>query len=443
MSVKLLFQNGKAAWLVSVFILLLGMGIRAYFSFFLPHNIDEYITIGYVNNPSWASVTWDNYPPFYYLLGKFLGLISPNHVLNLSILSFALSSASLFLIWKTANWKSPLAALLASLYAVSYLNSTMTRPVALVEFFAALNFFFYQRLVQEHTNQKEVNLWPFSFSAIGLLISSYSSLLYFALLFFLAFRDKVLNRQRLGLFLGFLSFSTFYYFSIKWGSLGWIRARGGISDSIQASYELLKNIFGYSRPALWIFLGLFVWDRSVFALAAVLAVFLVNPILGTTATEPRFLISIVPLILWMSLQTLKTPSHKIFRTILSLMIVGLFARQMQMALDTRQSGFEEAMAWLKTDKDLVLWQTLTPVPIHAIDPERELVTNSRNRCIPKVALLFSRHTDSAYFSIDRLQWLTDSDYKLIQKKEFAIDSVEPISIVVYERDCSVPWPSSN
>jgi hypothetical protein len=326
-------------------IFILGLYLRAFIILSQGLNSDEAKAIGFILDQSWTSITWDNYPPLFYLIGKFIALTPINPILGLKLFVCMVSSSSLFFFLRFLKRQEIFpfwASLLIAIWPVSIFYSTLVRPLVLIEFFAILNFSYFEDLVQGRRHRRAWLL--FYGSLVGLMLSTYASALYFAYLAFLAWRRKLLGEldafERWTAFLFFLA-SCCWMLAVRWKNLNWLFLDISMIEKGHASAFLLKNLLASN----WLFLGLFailsIWRQSIESLALVAIVFAINIVGGLAIYEARFLLFFYPILFWQIIHHFQAVSPTWFRHLIYMVATFLAMSSVYSFLHLQRSGLSE------------------------------------------------------------------------------------------------------
>lgn len=425
-------------------ILIFGLALKFYFIFFKDLNMDQITFIGFVTDPSWTSIFWDNYPPLSHIVGKVINLLSFQFLPVFKTFIF-LTTAISYLFFSQLIYKKfgPLAVVLYSVLATGLVDATLIRPVFLIEFFATLNFYFFYSLLENNRQEKFLK-FSWGLSAIGLLLSTYTAIVYFvflAIYFYYKIKDSnsEINFSRLQkLFFTFiLCLAGAGFFLIRWATLNWISIDVSFLSSLKSSFLWIRNLYGYSWFILLSCGALFLYFRNKTGGIFLGIIFLVNPILGRIAIEPRFILFLVPILIFLLLECVDQIKKISLKNSLYLLLIFFALWNTGWFLVNQRSDIEAAQKWLDQKKFDAFLLNLSRSTYFAINPAIQAGqwNSLALRPCPFSAALITTLNKISY---DMSKIHNDAEingYQIIEEKLFKESPLENIHIFIFEKKC--------
>ncbi len=409
-------------------------------------NLDEAKAIGFILDPSWTSITWDNYPPLFYLIGKILLFLPFDPTLILKSFVFVTSSASFLLFARFLDrdrsfsfWVFPLLALLPA--AIIY--PTLTRPVILIEFFSVLNLLACEKILNDQWGRKN---WLLFFGSLtGLMLSTYASVLYVVFLAFVMWNRRFfakLDRPGKYALAIYLIASALLLFAIRWDTLSWLFLESPIYHRSWASALILRNLMTSSWISLVIFCALSLWRRSYESIFLVALISAVNFVSGVVAYEARFLIFFYPFLFLMFIRHIQAIGWKWPRNLLFALILAISIDSTWFALNMKRSGVQELQKIAKErnvesvgmPREHQAWAFLFPgqttFELSDFFEQKDFGQKCCHSC-----LLFDFKNLSKLSSAKAFQRMTELDLELVDTGNAGLGSFEPFEYLEVRRQC--------
>lgn len=449
-------------------IILAGLLVRSYFVFFKGLNSDQATSLGFIQNPWWQSVWWDNAPPTFYFFGKIIKVLAQSDMglttHAMQGLIFLLNGTSFvllaFYLIRNIRGASLLYWLFAlALFPVTLIDGTVIRPAVLIEFFAVLNFLAFKRILNGTTDFKTHALM--GLSAIGICVSSYACLLYFIVLaFYFLYEKREIPNGRVSLseikaalkaghykflilmFLIFAVLGGVLYTRIRWDHLIWFKNETSFRTSIWASVIWVRNLVGYNWIAL---LTIFFvsWRLKNWKLPVSFSfLFLFNLISSRAAVEPRFVIFLWPLI-FVTMTELDLKFLKLnwiprpWINGAKLLILFVWIWQTAWFLKEPRSTLSEAVEFAEQSAVQSVLIEMSPSALDYLFPTTPSLKWDDLKsveCPHRVSLIVPTHRPQ-YNRLETLNFATEYNFELVSETYFLNSKLESMSVSIFQKNC--------
>jgi hypothetical protein len=422
-------------------IFILGFCLRAYTILSQGLNADEAKAVAFVLDPSWTSITWDNYPPLFYLIGKFIALTPINPVLGLKLFVCLVSAGSLFFFLRLLKRQEIFpfwAFLLIAIWPVSIFYSTLVRPLILIEFFAILNYSYFEDLARGRRDRRTWNL--FFASLVGLTLSTYVSAIYIAYLGFLSWRRKMLgeldNFESTVAVVYFLV-SCAWMLAIRWKNLSWLFINVSLSEKAQASVFLLKNLLASDWTLLGLFAGLAVWRQSLESLAVISIVFAINLFTGMAIYEARFLLFFYPVLFLQLLSHLQLMNPVWLRHVVYAGVFLLSLQSVSSVVQVKRSGLAELQTISGMQNFDTIAGPLDQMSMAHLFPGKETASMTSLLYSPccQACLVFDYSGFSKLLGSDMQRQLAERRFEILGQGTAGARSLQPFDYMEIKRQC--------
>jgi hypothetical protein len=312
---------------------------------------DEMVSVNFIANSNPYSVLWDNHPPLYYLFGKLWYFFFGANVFWLRFPSIIFSVAAIYYFQKSlevAKISIPrfVPVLILGTFSVIFRHATEIRPQALFFFFCS--WAFYEYLLARKNSKYRLSLY---ISFLGMMLTSYNSLLLFPWFFLKAMFSKRMNlKNKFTLCAVLIVVATIAYSMIGWESLFWHKNAFNEYNLIQFPVRLFLSLFKGHGIAVGFFIVLFFIPDKKGTIYTNDSKFLVANIVMVTwmlsaflqrdfAYDRYFIILVTPIVFLICYWLTQTPKY----FSLALLAVFLYPQfvDTEWYLSHRKSGWEE------------------------------------------------------------------------------------------------------
>jgi hypothetical protein len=426
-------------WLIVIF----GLSIKFYFIFFKDLNVDQLVFIGFVKDPSWGSIFWDNYPPLPHTLGKLVVLLGFDFLKSMRIFIFIVAAIG-FLIFSKQLFKrfGFLPTFLYAVFPVSLVDATVIRPVFLIEFFSILTLHYYLNYIEE--KQSRWNYLGLLTSSILLLLTSYTAVLLFFFLGLLGataktklFDKRSMTNKEIYVFLLIFAGALATTFFIRWPSLYWISSEISFLDSIQASFLWVRNLFGYSWFIFSSALVVFIMARAKLPIIFLAIIFSINPILQKAAIEPRFIFCVTPLLFFEFVKSFQIIGQKKMRFVFACLLIFFSVWHSAWFLVNDRSSIESASVWTASQGVNSFIPGLSRSSYFALDSNIPVLSGEQLKqaaCPLTSALIMPTHA-KAYINGEVLENFKSMGLEVKSEKLFDNSVLEKIHVYIFEKQC--------
>lgn len=405
---------------MKLFILIGGLTLRFAWVALRGLSRDELTSLGYIFEPTWQSVFWDNAPPTFYVFMKSLWGVSGSEWV-LRIAAFGISATSFVLFFQFLDREEKNLWLLGfwALSPTSVVNATF-RPTILAEL-AGIVFFLALR---------SGKTWKIVVSIAALAASTFVAFL--APLVAASEIDLREKKNRFLLVAG--AFAGIYGATrINWGALGWL-GTDRVGDLLESSVLLLSQLWGFSLPlflaVLWV---LFTNRKITRPLVLIVALAFVGPlVLGHRFGSSRFFILCTPWVLMSIAQVLRL--RRDFAA--GALIVIIPAITTFWFLKHEKSGWSEAGRQLAKKEEKAIFFAPSSLAhyfsdrFEAAEPEMD---RAISRQLPNGGWVVRANPDRDVGMNSFLANRGNADYLPIEVLNFGHDSLEPVRAVKVAR----------
>lgn len=417
-------------------VLTIGVILRAYFVFFKGHNVDEYVSLGFISFDGLSSAFWDNHPPLFYLVGKLLKLWPAQTKTIIEVFIFVCSVLSMLLLNKLNNIRPQfLGALLIAAFPVTIINCTIIRPTALIELLVIGNFYIFWKYLENKAVTKAQTVFGI-LTTLALIATTYVSFIYFFICaaIYLNQRNFKVSKFKLGVIVAFLGLLGFILSYIAWPTLGWIDADEGILQTFESAAVLVRNIFGYSWTILAIVAILAIVQKNYFLIGLMLLAFAINPILGTKAIEPRFIYPLAAVSFILFLNAIQKIQIEKLKTAVIVVSAFFYLWVVAWFVKTERSGFEEAIGWMQSQQINAVGDSISLGAYKGIGVEMPVENLQSEKCPLVIGVPFPTHA-AGYKNGKFFRDALAHGFRLKSVKLFSEGGLEPVNVWIFEKDC--------